>query len=61
MKKQINLRGTLHVTDWLSDITYAPEEEKVHRILSEEMQNAAKLSVALEIDLHTGMTWYEAK
>ncbi|MBD5176837.1 MAG: hypothetical protein HDT05_05405 [Bacteroidales bacterium] len=27
MKKQINLRGTLHVTDWLSDITYAPEEE----------------------------------
>lgn len=27
MENPKNLRGTLHVTDWLSDIQYAPEEE----------------------------------
>lgn len=51
----------LQVHDELLIETYAPEEEKVRRILSEEMQKAAELSVALEIDLHTGMTWYDAK
>ena len=33
----------------------------VQRILEEEMRDAAKLSVALEVDMHTGMNWYEAK
>lgn len=62
MKKEgLRSRLILQVHDELLIETYAPEEEKVRRILSEEMQNAAKLSVALEIDLHTGMTWYEAK
>ncbi len=28
MKNRLNLRGTLHVTDWLSDITYIPEQEE---------------------------------
>ena len=27
MKKPLNLRGTLHVTDWLADIQYAPADE----------------------------------
>lgn len=27
MKNKINLRGTLHATDWLADIRYAPAEE----------------------------------
>ncbi len=57
----LHSRLILQVHDELLIETYAPEEETVRRILSEEMQNAAKLSVALEIDLHTGMTWYEAK
>ncbi len=62
MKKEgLRSRLILQVHDELLIETYAPEEETVRRILSEEMQNAAKLSVALEIDLHTGMTWYEAK
>ena len=62
MKKEgLRSRLILQVHDELLIETYAPEEEKVRRILTEEMQNAAKLSVALEIDLHTGMTWYEAK
>lgn len=41
----------------------APEEETeaVCRILEEEMQGAAKLSVPLKIDMHTGKDWFEAK
>lgn len=54
-------RLILQVHDELLIEAYAPEEEKVRGILSEEMQKAAKLAVALEIDLHTGMTWYDAK
>ncbi|MCM1386276.1 MAG: DNA polymerase I [Bacillus sp. (in: Bacteria)] len=60
-KEKLRSRLILQVHDELLIETYAPEEEAVRRILSEEMQNAANLSVALEIDLHTGMTWYEAK
>lgn len=37
------------------------EEEKVCRILEEEMQGAAKLAVPLEIDMHTGKDWFDAK
>lgn len=59
--EKLKSRLILQVHDELLIETYAPEEEKVREILSEEMQKAAKLSVALEIDLHTGMTWYDAK
>lgn len=54
-------RLILQVHDELLVEAYAPEEETVRRIMTEEMQRAAALSVALEIDLHTGMTWYDAK
>ncbi|MCH5257621.1 MAG: DNA polymerase I [Lachnospiraceae bacterium] len=54
-------RLILQVHDELLVETYAPEEEKVRQILTEEMQKAAALAVTLEIDLHTGMTWYDAK
>ena len=37
------------------------ELSDVKRILKEEMGKAAELSVALEVDMHTGMNWYEAK
>ena len=37
------------------------EEEEVKKILEEEMKAAADLSVTLEIDMHTGQNWYEAK
>ncbi|MGN0315162.1 MAG: DNA polymerase I [Fusicatenibacter sp.] len=40
-----------------------PKEEtkKARQILAEEMIGAAKLAVKLEIDMHTGSDWYEAK
>ncbi len=37
------------------------EVVKVKKLLAEEMKGAAQLAVVLEIDLHTGMNWYEAK
>ena len=43
-------------------IETAPEElEAVKQILQEEMSGAADLSVKLEIDVHDGENWYEAK
>ena len=37
------------------------EVEEVKKILEEEMEHAADLRVPLEIDMHTGTNWYEAK
>ena len=41
----------------------AAEEEvdEVKKILKEEMEHAASLSVPLLADMHTGKNWYEAK
>ena len=53
----------LQVHDELLVETYRDEaeEEAVKKILEEEMHQAAQLKVALEIDMHTGRNWYEAK
>ena len=37
------------------------ELEEVQAILKECMENAATLDVPLDIDMHTGQSWYEAK
>ena len=37
------------------------EVEQVKALLVEEMKQAAELSVPLEVDVKTGMNWYEAK
>ena len=54
-------RLILQVHDELVIETYREEEEQVRRILTENMTAAADLAVKLEIDLHTGENWYEAK
>ena len=59
--EQLKSRLILQVHDELLIETYAGEEEQVRRILTEQMQQAADLSVVLEIDLHTGTDWYDAK
>ncbi len=51
----------LQIHDELLIETRQDEVEAVRKVLSEEMQNACQLAVKLEIDLHTGMDWYEAK
>ncbi len=60
-RENLQSRLILQVHDELLIETLVGEEEQVRRILTEEMQQAAKLSVTLEIDLHTGKNWYEAK
>ncbi len=60
-KENLKSRLILQVHDELLIETYAGEEEQVRQILTEQMQQAANLSVTLEIDLHTGDNWYEAK
>lgn len=54
-------RLLLQVHDELLIEAAKEEIEQVHRILTEEMQKAADLSVKLEIDMHDGENWYEAK
>ena len=51
----------LQVHDELLIETVKEEEEAVRRILTENMKAAADLAVTLEIDLHPGENWYEAK
>lgn len=61
LKEGLSSRLILTVHDELLVETKADEEEMVTRILTEEMQGAADLAVTLEIDVHSGHDWYEAK
>ena len=51
----------MQVHDELLVEAHKSELAKVKQILSEEMTEAAKLTVVLEIDMHTGNDWFEAK
>ena len=51
----------LQVHDELLIETAKDEKETVMKILSEEMHHAASLKVELEIDMHGGKNWFEAK
>lgn len=59
--EKLRSRLVLQVHDELLIETVREEEEEVARILEEEMKHAADLAVTLEIDMHTGENWYEAK
>ena len=61
--KENNLKSkmVMQVHDELVIETYRDELSQVEQILSENMKHAADLLVPLEIDLHTGENWYEAK
>lgn len=54
-------RLVLQVHDELLIEAKESEADAVHRILEEEMTGAAELAVKLEIDMHDGRTWYDAK
>ena len=61
--KEEGLRSKLilQVHDELLVEVYREEVEQVSNILKEEMVGAVSLSVPLEIDMHQGNNWYEAK
>jgi DNA polymerase-1 len=61
--RQSGLRSrlVLQVHDELLIETAADEVEQVREILVENMKSAVQLAVTLEVDVHTGADWYEAK
>lgn len=60
-EEKLKSKLILQVHDELLIEVLPEEEERVREILTNEMQSAADLLVTLEIDLHTGKNWYEAK
>lgn len=54
-------RLILQVHDELLVETLESETEAVREILYRNMKEAAELAVTLEVDLHTGRTWFDAK
>lgn len=61
MREKLRSRLILQVHDEL--IVEAPEAEReqVEQIVREEMENACRMKVRLEVDVHSGKTWYDAK
>lgn len=59
--QKMKSRLVLQVHDELLIEAYEPELDEVQKILKKEMEHAVELKVPLEIDMHTGDNWYEAK
>ncbi|MBO4376092.1 MAG: DNA polymerase I, partial [Lachnospiraceae bacterium] len=51
----------LQVHDELLVEALLEEEDEIIKILKEEMAGAAELAVSLEVDVHSGSDWFEAK
>ncbi|MBS5215289.1 MAG: DNA polymerase I [Clostridiales bacterium] len=60
-REKMRSRLVLQVHDELLIEAAKEEAEEVKRILEEEMTGAADFSVRLEVDIHEGENWYEAK
>ncbi len=60
-KAGLKSRILIQVHDELLIETYEEEKEQIIKILEENMKGAANLAVDLEIDIHSGSNWYEAK
>lgn len=60
-ERNLESRLILQVHDELLIEAKEDEVEAVKAILEREMKGAANLAVPLEIDMHTGTNWYEAK
>ena len=60
-KEQLKSKMILQVHDEILIEAAKEEVETVIKILEEEMKGAADLAVTLEVDIHSGTDWYEAK
>lgn len=60
-ERKLKSRLILQVHDELLVEAHKDEVDQVREILLSEMSGAADLAVPLEIDMHTGDSWYEAK
>ena len=59
-KRKLKSRLILQVHDELIIEGYKDEKDEVERLLKESMENAAKLSVPLIVDVKTGNSWYHS-
>ena len=60
-QQDLESRVLIQVHDELLLEVKKEEEERVREILVRGMKEAAQLSVAMEVDVHCGNDWYEAK
>ena len=60
-KEQLKSKMILQVHDEILIEAAKEEVETVTKILEEEMKGVAGLTVTLEVDIHSGTDWYEAK
>ena len=60
-KEKLESKILIQVHDELLLEVKEDEIDKVERILVEGMKNAADLLVNMEVDVHCGKDWYEAK
>jgi len=60
-REGLRARIILQIHDELVIETPENEKEQVCALLREEMENAASLHVALEVDVNTGASWFETK
>lgn len=60
-RRNLKSRIVLQVHDELLVETWKPELPEVTEILETKMRGAADLSVALEVEAHSGISWYDAK
>ena len=60
-KRKMKSRLVLQVHDELLIEAWKEEQDEVKEILKNCMEHAASLDVPLEVDMHTGTNWYEAK
>lgn len=61
IREKLRSRLIIQVHDELLIETAIEEKAQVEALLAEEMERAAELKVALEIDMHDGEDWYSAK
>ena len=60
-KKGLKSRMLVQVHDEILLEVPLAEADEVRKLVKEAMEGAAKLSVPLVADIHTGASWYEAK
>ena len=60
-KEGLKSKLIIQVHDELLIETHKSEVDKIYEILKDEMENACELAVNMEIDIHSGNSWYEAK
>ncbi len=60
-EKNMKSRLILQVHDELLIEAAENEVDEVKEMLKLEMENAAKLNVPMDVDVHSGMSWFEAK